>query len=195
MVQRNLRIKNALVNAVTDERITREIKVNADVRRIVLDATDSFWTASERIHSLLRVLCIAIGHCEGDHATLSIMPHIWAYIRSQLHEELLERWGFAAADISEITALIESRRGFNVKTVTCAAYAVDPRFCGSQLSVEEWSDVSDLLVTMSVAEGVDRRSVVNDIILFRSRSGVVYGSAFNWEAALTDCCIRNPRAC
>jgi len=122
------------------------------------------------------------------------MLHIWAYIKTQLHEEVLDRWSFAAEDIRQITSLIENRRAFNVKTMTCAAYALDHRFCGSQLPADEWTDVSDLLVKMSVDEGVDRRSVVNGIMQFRSRSGVVYGRTFNWEAALTDCCIRNPRA-
>jgi len=71
----------------------------------------------------------------------------------------------------------------NLRPITCAAYSLDPRFCGKVLSEKDWAIAQETILTMAAEDGFDRNLILGDIVRFRTKSGVVYGEDIVWEAA------------
>ena len=95
MLKRNLRIRQALVGAVTDVKLAKEVKANIDVRNQVLEVGEScFWSDTARVADVLKRIATAIAFCEGDHVPVSVMPHIWAHVASELNPATLGQAGF-----------------------------------------------------------------------------------------------------
>ena len=194
MVARNLRLKDALICACVDPRLTKEMR-NSDVKTLILsdsDAPGDFWKATERVFHVLKPLKTAIQFCEGDDVPLSVMPRIWQFIANQLDISLLCMLGFNDVTANAVTEAVTARRDMNLKAITLAAYVLDPRFHGEGLTESEWSDACEVVVSIADHEKLIRSSVLGDLAEYRSKSGTVFGSDLVWEAALSEVCCDNP---
>jgi len=196
MVRRNLRIKPALVCAAVDDSLARSFKVtsaNGDVKKDIL--SDDFWRATEQISQLLQPLSTAIRYCEGNNVPVSVMPHIWGHVTEQVSHEKLSKSGWEDADIEQILTAVDHRKGMNIRPVTLAAYALDPRFhTGTQLSLtdDEWRVASKFIVDFAEREGQRRLDVLSDLAHFRAKTGAVFGDGITWEAVWSSACSLNP---
>lgn len=147
MVARNLRLKDALICACVDPRLTKEMR-NSDVKTLILsdsDAPGDFWKATERIFYVLKPLKTAIQFCEGDNVPLSVMPRMWQFIANQLDISVLRMLGFNDETANAVTAAVKARRAMTSTPITFAAYVIDPRFHGEGLAENEWSDACDVI--------------------------------------------------
>ena len=137
MVRRKLWIKAALLSAAVDESIAREFTSgrNGSIKNNLLD--DSFWCDTASVAFLLEPLTTAIRYCEGDGTPVSVMKKIWDYIGVQLNEKSLSENGWTDDEISSINEMVHCRRNLNIRPITLASYALDPRFHASGLDDEE----------------------------------------------------------
>jgi len=195
MLKRNLRIRQALIGAVTDQRLSREVKGNADVRNQVLEVGvehATFWADTQRVADLLKPIATAISFCEGDHTPVSVMPHIWAHVDAELNEQSLAIAGLENATADEVLEKVKLRMEMSLQPVTVAAYAVDPRFRGKLLGDTEWLTATSVILDVGESYKASRLDLLGDIAQYRAKSGPVYGNELLWEAAMSDACSRNP---
>ena len=129
----------------------------------------------QRISSLLQPLSTGKEYCEGDEAQLSIMPRIWQHITARLTEATLLMWGFPKDVVPLNCKAVTNRRKMNMKPITLACKALDPRFCGDGFSVSEWDAASGIIMKVANDEGLNRSEVLSDLVEFRSKSGVFGG--------------------
>jgi hypothetical protein len=193
MVKRNLRLKAALVMAVSDARVVKVARERkSDIRTILIDNGQHFWACSEQAVAILQPVATAISHAEGDHVPLSVMPHIWGYASAQLSEPVLRYVASELTEIDQLIGFVEKRRDMNLRPVVCAAYALDPRFHGEILSDSNWERATKVIIAMGIEDGKQRQEIVTDLMEYRAKCGSVYGQNFAWEASILPPISENP---
>jgi hypothetical protein len=196
MVRRTIRIRAALQCSAVDGSLAKDFKAcstndEKNVRQLILD-DDAFFDDTRRVEKLLHPLTTAIRYCEGDNVPVSAMYRIWAHIDSQLDSKSLEKDGWDKEDIKFIMECVKARKMMNIRPVSLAAYILDPRFHGSQLSAEDWSIGSNFLADMATRRGLHRLNVIGELTDYKAKTGTLYSDPLKWEAVGTSTCTNCP---
>jgi len=67
--------------------------------------------------------------------------------------------------VEQILHFVQERRKMNMRSITCASYVLDPRFCGEVLSEEEWATAQETILAMAAEDRFDRHLILGDIVL------------------------------
>ncbi|ETV89903.1 hypothetical protein H310_15253 [Aphanomyces invadans] len=74
MLHRNLLLKSVLVsmrNSIDHDDKFKDVAMEPELRSAILDV--SFWKSTFALEKLLKLLCMTIGHLEGDETTFSAL--------------------------------------------------------------------------------------------------------------------------
>jgi hypothetical protein len=61
---------------------------------------------------------------------------------------------------------VQYHKTMNIKYITLAAYTLDPKFCGNQMSEEQWNIAMNLITNMVSVD--NRLAILDDLAEFRS---------------------------
>lgn len=195
MVRRNLRIRSALLCAVVDDNLSKELKAtqanqkNSEVKTNILD--DTFWLNTQKVHDLLKPLSVAIRYSEGDNVPVSIMPRLWGHIETYFNKSTLLNDAWEETEVATLTESFERRKEMNTRPVTLAAYTLDPRFHDDRVSVEEWKIASNFIVDFAQHEGHSRLDIISDLADYRAKTGL-FSDPLLWEAVHSESCRKSP---
>jgi len=108
------------------------------------------------------------------------MKKMWDYIGVQLNEKSLSENGWTNDEIASINEMVHSRRNLNIRPLTLASYALDPRFHASGLDDAEWEIAASFILNFSVNAGLHRTTVLSELTYYRAKSGIPFGMSLTY---------------
>lgn len=188
MQARNIRLQNQLRIAVSDKRLDSEVKKNTSVKDNLFD-TDVFWKLTECSVALLKPIKNAIKEVEGNSVRISAIPRIWQYISHEVAAVLDDSdCPLSMDEIELVKEAVAHRKDFSLRKTHMAAHLLDPRFCGSDLSLseEQQNEGLNVICTLATNAGISKQDALQDYLLFKSHTGSVYGNDLIWDAVNLD---------
>ena len=171
MLQRNLRIKNALRLAIIDSNC--DAPIHLQMRTL---NEDDFWVPTETVAALLKPASHAISAAEGDFISISIAPDVFSYMEASMIQTL--RQSFLSDEEKKcVQSFIENRRKFCISGQHYAANLLDPRFRGRTLTEQQLVLAEDTIFEIAQKTKLSTTSVSKDLLEYRTRSGALFNSS------------------
>jgi len=91
-------------------------------------------------------------------------------------------------EIELVKEAVAHRKDFSLRKTHMAAHLLDPRFCGSDLSLseEQQNEGLNVICTLATNAGISKQDALQDYLLFKSHTGSVYGNDLIWDAVNLD---------
>lgn len=161
--------------------ITDEVSclVSTSVRKNILSS--KFWEENQRFYSLCSILSDTIKFMESSQARLSDVRHKFMQIKNKFKHDLVETQ-FSQKEKNDILIAIDNRMAMALSDAHNAAYLLDPRYLGKDLSTAELESALDLIIIIYDDPKI-KRSIIGEVTNFRAKSNN-FSKKLIWDSAM-----------
>lgn len=161
--------------------ITDEVSclVSTSVRKNILSS--KFWEENQRFYSLCSILSDTIKFMESSQARLSDVRHKFMQIKNKFKHDLVETQ-FSQKEKNDILIAIDNRMAMALSDAHNAAYLLDPRYLGKDLSTAELESALDLIIIIYDDPKI-KRSIIGEVTNFRAKSNN-FSKKLIWDSAI-----------
>lgn len=149
--------------------LSQSAQIERELQRILLD--NVFWERLCSGLSVLKPVAKAIAKIEDDDAILSDVVGLFAQLKDGL-KAVLPSSLLLEAEEAAVLESVEKHRKFCQKPLHSAAFMLDPKYDGCDLSGEEVSSAYTVITTLANHLGLDSGKVLGSFAKYRTKEGL-----------------------
>lgn len=149
--------------------LSQTAEIERELQRILLD--NVFWERLCSGLSILKPVAKAIAKIEDDDAVLSDVVGLFAELKDGL-QAVLPSSLLLEAEEAAVLDSVEKHRKFCQKPLHAAAFMLDPKYDGCELSGEEVSSAYTVITTFANHLGLDSGKVLGSFAKYRTKEGL-----------------------